>query len=101
MVPSAAPIPAGRPRSRPSTDGRSRSPSAPGGASDFIDGGDDRVIVPFIEQGLGKASGVEIEQRPAFVCALRNGKILSLTEFRTEAEALEAAGLRESPDTPV
>ena len=44
-------------------------------AFDFIDGGDDCVIVPFIEQGLGKASGVEIEQRPAFVCALRNGKI--------------------------
>jgi|SRR6185295_7691736 len=63
--------------------------------ADFMDGGDDCVIVPFVEGGLGRASGVEIEQRPAFVCALREGRILRITEYRTEAEALEAAGLSE------
>jgi ketosteroid isomerase-like protein len=63
--------------------------------TDYIDGGEDCVIVPFVEGGLGSASGVEIEQRPAFVCDLRHGMILRITEYRTKAEALEAAGLTE------
>jgi ketosteroid isomerase-like protein len=61
--------------------------------TEFIDGGDEHVIVPFIEHGLGQASGVEIGQRPAFVCTMRDGRILRLTEYQTTAEALQAVGL--------
>jgi ketosteroid isomerase-like protein len=60
-------------------------------ATEFIDGGDDYVIVPFVERGLGQASGVEIGQRPAFLCTMRDGRILRLTEYQTTAEALRTA----------
>jgi Ketosteroid isomerase-related protein len=63
-------------------------------ADDFIDAGDDHVVIPFTEGGHGKASGVQIEQRPAFVCAVREGKILRLSEYPTLPDALESAGLR-------
>jgi ketosteroid isomerase-like protein len=61
--------------------------------SEFIDAGTDHVIVPFVEHGLGQRSGVEIGQQPAFVCALKNGRILRLTEYQTMSEALKALGL--------
>ena len=64
-------------------------------ADDFIDAGDDGVVVPFIEGGQGRASGVQVEQRPAYVCSVRKGKIRRLTEYRTTADALEAVGLSE------
>jgi ketosteroid isomerase-like protein len=63
--------------------------------TEYIDGGDEHVIVPFVERGLGRASGVEIGQRPAFVCAMRDGRIVRLTEYQTTAEALKAVGLAE------
>ncbi len=63
--------------------------------TDFIDAGDAQVIVPFTEHGLGQASGVRIEQRPAFVCTLRSGRILRLAEYQTTAEARKAVGLAE------
>jgi ketosteroid isomerase-like protein len=62
---------------------------------EYIDGGDDYVIVPFVEGGLGGASGVQTAQRRTFLCAMREGRILRLTEYPTTSEALEAAGLRE------
>lgn len=61
----------------------------------FLDAGDEHVVVPFIEGGHGRASGVQIEQRPAFVCAVRDGKILRLTEYPTTADALAAIGRSE------
>jgi ketosteroid isomerase-like protein len=62
--------------------------------TDYVEAGADCVIVRFVEGGLGRASGVETDQRGAYVCDLRAGRILRITEYRTEAEALEAAGLR-------
>jgi ketosteroid isomerase-like protein len=64
-------------------------------ATDCIDGGENHVIVAFIEHGLGQASGVRIEQQPAFLCTMRDAKILRLTEYQTTAEALKAVGLAE------
>ena len=53
------------------------------------------LILSFTEHGLGQASGVRIEQRPACVCTIRKGRTLRLAEYQTTAEALEAAGLEE------
>ena len=64
-------------------------------AVEFIDAGKEHVIVPFIEHGLGQSSGVQIGQHPAFVCTMRRGRILRLTEYQTTAEALKAVGLQE------
>jgi ketosteroid isomerase-like protein len=56
----------------------------------YLDGGDDHVVVPFIEGGHGKTSGIQIEQRRAFVCLVRDRKILRLVEYPSTAEALRA-----------
>jgi ketosteroid isomerase-like protein len=61
----------------------------------FIDAGAEQVVVPFTEGGHGRSSGVEIEQKPAFVCVVRDGKIRLLIEYPTVEDALEAAGLSE------
>jgi ketosteroid isomerase-like protein len=61
--------------------------------TDFIDAGDAHVIVPFTEHGVGRASGVAIGQRPAFLCTIREGLILRLDEYPTAADALKAVGL--------
>ncbi len=63
--------------------------------AEYIDAGDEHVVVPFVERGLGQHSGVEIAQHPAFVCTMRGGRILRLTEYQTTAEALKATGLED------
>jgi ketosteroid isomerase-like protein len=63
--------------------------------SDYIDAGATDVIVPFIEHGLGERSGIEIAQQPAFLCTMRAGRILRLTEYQTTTDALKAVGLEE------
>ena len=55
----------------------------------------DHVFLVGRISGRGRASGVEVEARMYDAYTLRNGKILRVDEFRTRAEALEAAGLRE------
>jgi ketosteroid isomerase-like protein len=62
-------------------------------AAEYIDAGEAYVVVPFVEHGLGQRSGVTIAQRPAFLCTMRNRRILRLTEYQTTADALKAAGL--------
>jgi uncharacterized protein len=61
---------------------------------EFIDAGD-RVVVAYRAVGRGKGSGIEVETRMAHVWTIREGKAVRLEMFRTPAEALEAAGLRE------
>jgi ketosteroid isomerase-like protein len=45
--------------------------------------------------GRGRGSGVEVEMRNWHVVTVRGGKFVRYRVFRTKAEALKAAGLRE------
>jgi ketosteroid isomerase-like protein len=55
----------------------------------------DNVIVAVHLTGQIKASGLQIDDISAFVWTLREGKVAAVREYDTEAEALEAVGLRE------
>jgi ketosteroid isomerase-like protein len=61
---------------------------------EFIDAGD-AVVVPYRCRGIGKDSGVHVEMDVTHVYTVREGKIASLREYMTKAEALEAVGLSE------
>ena len=61
---------------------------------DFIDAGD-AVVVPYRCRGIGKDSGVQVEMDVTHVYTVREGKIASLREYMSKAEALEAVGLSE------
>jgi ketosteroid isomerase-like protein len=62
----------------------------------YLDGGDDYVVVPFTEGGHGKTSGIRIQQRRAFLCHVRDHKILRLVEYPSTAEAFGAVALSDS-----
>jgi ketosteroid isomerase-like protein len=64
-------------------------------AVEFIDAGEDQVVVVERFGGRAKLSGIEAEQTEAVVSTIRDGKIARYREFITRAEALEAAGLSE------
>jgi len=64
-------------------------------ALEFIDAGEDQVVVVERFGGRAKISGIETEQTEAVVSTIRDGKIARCREFMTRNEALEAAGLRE------
>ena len=64
-------------------------------AVEFIDAGEDQVVVVERFGGRAKISGVETEQTQAVVSTIRDGTIARCREFMTRHEALEAAGLRE------
>ncbi len=61
---------------------------------DFIDAGD-AVVVPYRCRGIGKDSGAQVEMDVTHVYTVREGKIASLREYMSKAEALEAVGLSE------
>jgi uncharacterized protein len=63
-------------------------------AETFIDAGD-KVVVGSRVRGRGKASGVEVGMPGWQVYKVRNGLVIRVDFFQTEAEALEAAGLSE------
>jgi hypothetical protein len=67
-------------------------------AEEFLDAGDQVVVVARI-RGAGRASGVELDQRFAFLWTMREGKAVRVAVFHTRPEALEAAGLT-GPDGP-
>ena len=48
-------------------------------ADDFIDAGHDRIVVPFIEGGHGRASGVQTEQEAEYGSIVRKSEIRRLT----------------------
>jgi ketosteroid isomerase-like protein len=59
---------------------------------EFIDAGEETVIVPLRWGGTGKGSGVEVEERgETWVFNVRDEKIVRVNEYGTRAEALEAA----------
>ena len=61
---------------------------------EYIDAGH-YVIAPVRMRGQAPGSDAEVALDEVYVSKLRNGKIVELREYRTKAEALEAAGLRE------
>jgi ketosteroid isomerase-like protein len=56
---------------------------------------DDRVVGLIREAGRGKGSGIPAERLYALVYTLRAGQIVHIAFYPEDAEALEAAGLRE------
>jgi ketosteroid isomerase-like protein len=55
----------------------------------------DAVLVTARYVGRGESSGIELDQTFATLYRLRDGKAVSMRDYLTRAEALEAAGLRE------
>jgi uncharacterized protein len=54
-----------------------------------------QVLVLSVQRGRGKGSGVEVEARYALLYDVHGGKITRLVMYADQAQALEAAGLRE------
>ena len=61
---------------------------------EIVDAGD-KVFVAMHYQGLGRLSGVTVDQWVFEVHTFRNGQCVSKVDFETRAEALEAVGLSE------
>jgi ketosteroid isomerase-like protein len=61
----------------------------------FEDLGGDFVLVMVRYTGRGESSGIEMDQRFASLYELRDGKTVTMRDYRTRSEALEAAGLAE------
>ena len=62
---------------------------------EFIDVDDHTVIVVFRVRVRGRASKVPVQAEPAYVLAIRGGKILRMLAFLQKDQALEAARLLE------
>jgi ketosteroid isomerase-like protein len=62
---------------------------------EFIDANDSQVIVRVHQHAVGAQSGVPIEADFWFVHTITDRKIVRLDMYSREAQALEAAGLRE------
>jgi ketosteroid isomerase-like protein len=62
-------------------------------ATDLRDLGD-RVLVLGHVRGRGRVSGIEVDDRWAWIVELRDGRAASLRGFLDQRAALEAAGLR-------
>jgi ketosteroid isomerase-like protein len=62
-------------------------------AEEFIDGGDELVVVMARNTGVARASGMPVDQFFAFVWTVRQGSLVHLRVFTRREEALEAAGL--------
>ncbi|HEY1276434.1 MAG TPA: nuclear transport factor 2 family protein [Thermoleophilaceae bacterium] len=61
----------------------------------ILDCGGDDVLVEATEVGLGAMSGAEVRSTNYELLTIRDGSIVRIREFYDEAQALEAAGLRE------
>jgi ketosteroid isomerase-like protein len=53
------------------------------------------ILAVLTEAGRGKGSGIPVRRSFASLYTLIDGKIVRITQFPSEREALEAAGLRE------
>ena len=60
-----------------------------------IDLGDDRVLSLMYQSGIGKQSGVPVEVHWGQIHELKDGRVIRVRIYPTQAEALEAAGLSE------
>ena len=66
-------------------------------AEEFIDAGDNVVVVGLRLTGRGKASGVEVDM-PRCLYRIRDGLAIRVELFETKAEALEAANVGHPKD---
>ena len=57
--------------------------------------GEETVVTKVRGAGRGVGSGVELDMTACQVVRFRDGKVISIHGYPTEAEALEGAGLRE------
>ena len=55
----------------------------------------DGALIAVRFRGMGKGSGVEIDERLFWVYELRGGRLYRISEYTDRAQALEAAGLSE------
>jgi ketosteroid isomerase-like protein len=55
----------------------------------------DRVFIAATHHGRGRASGVPVSLRAAWIYALRDSKVVRCDAYSTAAEALEDAGVQE------
>jgi ketosteroid isomerase-like protein len=63
---------------------------------EFIDAGEDQVLVFSREGGRGKGSGAKVQTNPtAHLWTLQDGKAIRMKSYWQRSEALEAAGLSE------
>jgi ketosteroid isomerase-like protein len=62
-------------------------------AEEFTDAGDTHVVVRVHQHALGARSGVPIEADFWMVQAIRDGKLVRLDIYGSEAQALDAVGL--------
>jgi len=62
---------------------------------DFVDAGEDQVVVRALHAGRGVQSGVPVEIDVWYVFTVRGRKAIRAGVFVDKAEALEAAGLAE------
>ena len=63
-------------------------------AEEFVDAGD-RVLVRVLQRARGRGSGVPVEGLFWLVHVLEAGKVTRVDLYDNEADALEAAGLRQ------
>jgi hypothetical protein len=62
---------------------------------EFIDAGDDQVLVEFIQRGWTAGSDVPVELRTWSVSTVRDSNFLRWLLFQNRNDALKAAGLSE------
>ena len=66
---------------------------------EFIDAGDDQVLVFSREGGRGKGSGAKVETHPtAHLWTLRDGKAIRMQSYWERSDALAAVGLEAAPE---
>lgn len=63
------------------------------GVDDYLDAGDDKVVVLAWQRGYGGGSDAPVEMRWAQLCTLRDGLVTRVAFYADQARALEAAGL--------
>jgi ketosteroid isomerase-like protein len=61
----------------------------------LIDAGDNRVVALVHQSATGKESGVPVEWEMGQVYELEEGRMVRVTNYLSQVEALEAAGLSE------
>jgi ketosteroid isomerase-like protein len=69
-------------------------------ADDFVDLGDDRVLILFGIHTRGKGSGAVAEARPGWIYTIRDEKVVRIEAYLDRDEALAAAGFADSASEP-